>query len=159
MQACKNKTAHKISRLPRFSRDRNIPYFNKEFCVTPSAQMQNNNTNMNNTDWALSGQSCQLMGWESSPWWWGRGKQRSSLWHRHGAGLCSPAQQPELWQHIWLYFQGVPWNMANKPRQFHSLLFTQAPASTSVRAKLGVHSSSTSTFCIAKAWTELSLKE
>lgn len=92
MQACKNKIAHKISRLPRFSRERNILYFNKELWVTPSAQMQNNNTNTNNTDWALLGQSCQPTGWQSPPWWQGTRKQRSSLWHRHGAGLCSPAQ-------------------------------------------------------------------
>lgn len=39
-----NKTAHKISRLPSFSRERNILSFNKELSVSQSAQMQNNNT-------------------------------------------------------------------------------------------------------------------
>jgi len=39
-----NKTARKISRLPSFSRERNILSFNKELSVSQSAQMQNNNT-------------------------------------------------------------------------------------------------------------------
>lgn len=109
-QAGKDKTACKISRLPSISGDRNILYFNKELSVGQNAEMQNNKSNTDNTDPALSGHGRQPTGWQSLPENWaagmGQAKQRPPSWPGQGGSLHSPTQQLEVSRDVQLYLQG-----------------------------------------------------